>query len=178
MLTDPRTHQVDPRKLASKKVDLDSHLPVAELKRLVEALASDAGDVSVHLSFGIDEQRIRYIRGNLAARVEVVCQRCLGTVSIDIQSEMNIGVVWDDEQAKHLPKHYDPLIVEEEFVDLVDVIEDELLLSLPFVSYHESEQCADDSRCAVEAVEKEETNQIRSDRDNPFNVLEKLKSSK
>ena len=55
--------------------------------------------------------------------------------------ENTLAVVWTDDQAAHLPRHLEPLVVEDEACSLWDVVEDELILALPSFSYHETEEC-------------------------------------
>ena len=69
-----------------------------------------------------------------------------------------------------MPEYLDPWIVGEGAADFYDMIEEEMLLNLPAVAYHQ-EPCID-SKLFVSgelvAVKQEK---------NPFQVLEQLKSS-
>jgi uncharacterized protein len=82
--------------------------------------------------------------------------------------------VRDEENARHLPGSYDPWILTEEQADLYAVLEEEILLNLPYVAYH-------DTPCgtALMPVEKLQAEQLKpdvvSDKPNPFQVLKQLK---
>ena len=75
------------------------------------------------------------------ADVAVTCQRCLESTSIHLNSENSLAAVWTDEQAAHLPRYLDPLIVADEASSLWELVEDELILAMPPFSYHDTEDC-------------------------------------
>ena len=162
--------QGDPRKFAQHGVSLEGVVPVSEWPRIVESTENSDGEVQVKLEFTISEERKKVVIGHACAELAVICQRCLGPVTIPVESDISLAIVWDEEAAKALPERFDPWIAGEGMADLYDMIEEELLLSLPAVAYHE-EPCLDSklysSGKPVE-VKKEK---------NPFQVLEQLKSS-
>ncbi len=175
MFDEPLPKQADLRKLTSSGANFRSHLDVANFPRLANAVYEGQGQVDIDLHFGIDEQHIRYIAGSVNCETSVICQRCLEPVSINFGSDMFLGIVWSEEKAKHLPISMDPLIVvENELVDLNDVVEEELLLGLPFVSFHEVGECTGKQR--YESSSEELITPVV--KENPFKVLEKLKSGK
>lgn len=162
--------QGDPRKFAQHGVSLEGVIPVSELPRLLEATEDSGREIQVKLEFIISEERKKVVIGTASADLALVCQRCLEPVTVPVESNISLAVVWDEEAAKALPERFDPWITGEGMADLYEMIEEELLLSLPAVAYHE-EPCLDSklysSGKPVE-VKKEK---------NPFQVLEQLKSS-
>lgn len=162
--------QGDPRKFAQHGVSLEGVIPVSELPRLLEATEDSGREVQVKLEFTISEERKKVVIGIASADLALVCQRCLEPVTVPVESNISLAIVWDEEAAKALPERFDPWITGEGMADLYEMIEEELLLSLPAVAYHE-EPCLDSklysSGKPVE-VKKEK---------NPFQVLEQLKSS-
>jgi len=163
--------QVDPRKFAQKGISLSGRVPLAQMPRLSEAVQSGDEEVDVHLEFGIDQQRAKTLKGHAKASVSVVCQRCLQPTKLTLDADIALAVVWTEEQGQDLSKDLDPLILEEGPTDLYQVVEDELLLVLPMVAYHE-EQCIDASSLSAGT-------EVQDDKvsDNPFKVLEQLKGS-
>ena len=174
MSNDPLPSQIDVRKLTARGAEISSQFAVNVMPRLTSLLANEQGVVSTELNFYVDEDRKRRIDGDVKAQLNVVCQRCLDAVSIEVTSSFNLAVVWTDDEAKHLPKTLDPLIVGEELVDLTEIVEEELILSLPIVSYHENENCKQDTHTFGDAEPVVE----EAPKDNPFKVLEQLKSNK
>ncbi len=107
------------------------------------------------------------------AQVSVTCQRCLQPMDLSLVGDNTLAIVWNDDQAKHLPKRLDPLIAPEEGCNLWELVEDELILALSPFNYHEAEDCNEIlSGFADPAVEEEEG----ARRSNPFDVLAQLKS--
>jgi uncharacterized protein len=166
----PLPKQGDPRKFAQQGISLQGFIPVSALPRLVGVVQEATGNVQVDLAFGINEEKKKVVTGHATADLSLMCQRCLEKVNVPVQSDISLAVVWDEEGAEALPEYLDPWIVGEGSADLYEMIEEEMLLSLPAVAYHE-EPCVDrklfSSGQPVE-VKKEK---------NPFQVLEQLKSS-
>lgn len=101
-----------------------------------------------------------------------------------LQTQVNLAVVLNEDQAKLLPKSLDPWLLEGETddADLYEVLEDELLLSLPIVAAHEH-PCldADSYSSAIQETVTATTDAVNQDSeqaeasDNPFKILEQLK---
>jgi uncharacterized protein len=162
--------QSDPRKFAQQGVSLDGFVPVVEMPRLVEVVKDTSGNIEVELVFGISKEGKRVVTGSARGDVSLTCQRCLEPVKVLVESNISLAIVWDEEAANGLPQYLDPWIVGEGAADFYEMIEEELLLSLPAVAYHQ-EPCLDSKLYSSgKPVEVKETK-------NPFKVLEQLKSS-
>lgn len=99
----------------------------------------------------------------------MTCQRCLEPVEVAVEADFNLGVAASEEAAKQLPRSYDPLIIEGEEIELLSVVEEELILSLPFDAYHDD--CSiNTSFGEAEAVAED------NEKPNPFSVLAQLKA--
>jgi len=163
--------QVDPRKFAQKGIELKGKIAVSALARVAEAVAESDSDVDVDIVFGIDQEGRKTLRGTAQAKLSVVCQRCLEPMALDVSATLALAVVWDEERAQNLPKSLEPWITGEGAADLYEIIEEELLLNLPMVSYHK-EACVDQAAFSSGNVSVE-----TETKPNPFQVLEQLKGS-
>jgi uncharacterized protein len=145
---------------------------LAVLPRLVEAVEACPGSADVEMHFFRDEQGLYILEGRLSAEVVTLCQRCLEPVDVALKSEFKLGIVRDDEGAKQLPGYLEPLINGGEPFDLHVVVEDELLLSLPFSPYHDATEClgGEYQQPTQDVIE------TGTERPNPFQVLASLKT--
>lgn len=166
---DPLPKQVDVRRLISAGTSLVAAEPVGHFPRLREMVESDEGCVEISLRFFVDEQGLRRIDGHVAATLQVPCQRCLQPMALPIDSGFGVAVVWSDEDAARVPRDLDSYVVGDEPQDLRDLIEDELIISVPYVSYHEEADCSAAPAAAADPAPAER-------KVNPFTVLERLKS--
>lgn len=161
---------IDPLRLARAGAQLRGHMPMVEMDRLIPLLAAVPGEAEVALDFGIDAERRAFMRLRLRAEVSLICQRCLAPVLNHIEVERLLGVVNSETQAENLPGIYEPLYVTEEPLFLREVIEDELILSLPIVPRHA------EGECAPAVTEAGTDNEAGAARENPFAVLAGLKN--
>lgn len=160
---------IEPAKLAQQELVLQGYVLAEDLPRVLEVVL-DLSKVDCLLAFKVDEQYRRIISGKLLATAQLCCQRCLEAVSVGLEVEVNIALIKEQDQAKDLPARLDPWLVEEGEANLYELVEEELLLSLPQVAWHE-DNCIDPALYSSgEPVVEEETL-----KENPFKMLEKLK---
>jgi uncharacterized protein len=170
MLTEPLLTTLDVRKAAAREITVSGVLVLSELTRLQGILASESGHVEATIGFGRDEEKRFVATVSVAANLEVKCQRCLDIMPVVVATENRLAIVGDDDQARSVPSHLEPWVVEAEQGSLWTLVEDELLLGIPIISYHDTDECKqilkEYQQPPPESVEVEES---------PFKVLEQLK---
>jgi len=157
---------IEPEKLAVSGACLSGHLVLSEMTRMAALVLNPAGLVSFRLSFGRNDHGVVEITGNLSATVVVVCQRCLNEMELMLDNPVRIGIVGSHEQARDLPGNLEPVVSAQHELSLVDLIDEELTLGMPFAPLHDRDNCP-----AAEL-----TGQYTPVKRNPFAVLEELKS--
>lgn len=161
--------QIDPVQLTDRKFKLEGSFHLSEMERLSELLYDNKGLADFQLSFGKDKEGIRLIEGSIRADVKVICQRCMKPLSLKLNLPVKLSPVFSNEEARQLPKDYDPLVMDTELVTLIDIIEDEILVNIPSFPKHDIEKCSIKIDDLLERKTKKQQN-----KDNPFNVLENL----
>jgi len=174
MLTEPLPTTLELRKLAVREAEVSVVLRPQDLQRFRPLLASDEGAIRVELQCHRDEEMRSLVTVKVEADVVVTCQRCLEDLPRGIASENTLAVVFTDEQAAHLPKHLDPLIVPEQSCNVWDLVEDELILALPPFSYHDTHECR---QRITDFSDPEPEMDEGEAKPNPFDVLAQLKPS-
>ena len=162
--------QIDPRKLALQSTLLEGNINAGSLTRLSSAVTDICGPVHASIVFELDESRQPIAKGNISVSVKVICQRCLDPMVLDLKAKFALQVIWTEEQMANVAPSYEPWLVVDKTADLIPVVEDELLLALPIVNYHDLGSCTGDAIQQNEAVRGEEVIV-----DNPFSVLQQLK---
>jgi len=141
MTTQKLPKYIQPSRLFESDMLLQGSLPLSSFPRLQEFLLNNAGEVVLDLKGGRDVERIIYINGNLQAVLHLECQRCMKVVDYPLSISLNLSPVFSEEGSKRLPERYEPLMVEDDQIDLVTLVEDELLLNLPMIPKHEDPNC-------------------------------------
>jgi uncharacterized protein len=127
---------IDPLQLADKRGELKGQIPISDLDRLSDLLITDTGSVTVELYFG-REGRLPRIEGEIVAELNLCCQNCLQAVIWPVKHTVKLGIVKTIEQADRLPADVEPLLVEQDLICLKNIVEDELLLTLPSYPKHQ-----------------------------------------
>ncbi|HJP51866.1 MAG: YceD family protein [Pseudomonadales bacterium] len=141
MSTGPFPEQVDHRKLAVENSKLEGSMPLATFGRLVEGLESDAADVRISLEFRKARKQKVKIVGTCEADVLMVCQNCLSSLEFHLRAEIRQWIVESEVALTKLPEDEDGIVCLDEKIRLVDIVEDELILSLPMVARHDEGAC-------------------------------------
>lgn len=173
MLTRRLPPTVEPYRAAANQEMIEGLVDLEALVRLKDEIGQQQGNAVVKLQFDVDTQRRHLIDGELEADLMVPCRRCLQPMPVSVASHFKLAIVSDDALAAEVPGDYEPVLVNGEQLDLLGgAIEDELILSLPQVVYHEEADCAisreqmSSGDAPVEKVSRP---------DSPFDVLKSLK---
>ena len=158
---------VDFLKQVEKNASFEGTWPVAGFERLAEAICNDQGEVTARLKFGT-RAGTHCLDGHVQADLELRCERCLDPVKQHIESSFRFGLIASEDEAELLPKEFEPLLVSDSGLSLVDLVEDELLLSLPLVARH-------DEACS-EILQKHKDDKAQHDTHKPFAALKDLMS--
>jgi len=174
---------IDPIQIADKGQELTGQVAISRMLRITDSLTSSDGCLDVALRFGKDESGQRYIKGRIQGELQLCCQRCMTPMAWALDTGLCLALVRSEAQIETLPDIYEPFIVPEEKVKLVELLEDEVILQLPHVPRHELSDCpaatnhfefgdleASDS-VTTTAPEKDD----QESRVNPFSVLANLK---
>lgn len=176
MQTQPLPRQVDARKLAAAGAEIRASEKVSEFPRFVAGLLSDLGEVAVELHFHVDRQGLHRLDGRVLADVSVTCQRCMQPMPLTLDSAFHIGLVWGESQLQTLPRDLESVVLDSESLDVLPLVEDELIVAMPIVAFHDEADC--EGAASAEFPPPPEEQGDDEQRENPFAVLEKLKSDK
>jgi uncharacterized protein len=124
---------VDAERMVAGRRSFEGSLPVAELPRLVEALANDSGEVAYRLDFETGELGEPRLHVRARAGLTLECQRSLEPFVFPAEVDARLGLLADEADADALPGDCEPLLLEGGALSPRKVIEDELLLVLPLV---------------------------------------------
>jgi len=165
---------VDPRRLSMQGKTLTGSVDVNLCRRVKEAVKEISSTIDVSLSFYLEEQGRKAVNIRASGSVKVICQRCLSSMPLKLECDTILCIVWSEEEADVLPKNLEAWIVPENKGNLIDLVEDELLLALPFIAYHKKEECEPlvANILLSELSNKTEESNIES---NPFEALKILK---
>ncbi len=159
--------QIDPWRVSEQGLSYTGVVELADFPRLSPLLIRHEGQASYTFSFSRDGFGRPLVAGHAEATLWQTCQRCSQPLAVPVDSDFQLVVVQGLDEAAALGDEFDPLMADDAEINLLDLLEDELLLSLPVVARHE--KCHawkyDDEPIAAES------------RENPFRILQKLKST-
>jgi len=142
-MTDPSLHRrLAGRELAADRRTLSGTIDAAELApRVGEALAREhpAGSVDYELSFAPGPGDGVAVTGRLRARLEATCQRCLRPFALDM--EVPVDVLLEAGDGASQTESGPAWDVAENVASLAELMEEELLLALPFLPRHPPQDC-------------------------------------
>lgn len=159
---------IDPFRYAEQDLRLDGTVKVSDMPRLCAHLGQTDALAHAELHFGVDEQRVTFVRGRVKASLVLHCQRCMQPYNCEIMSDFALGIAKTLDEANALPAQYEPALTLEGQLALRELIEDELILNLPIIPRHEPELCQVKLPLPDSGWKEGKSN-------NPFQVLASLK---
>mgnify|MGYP000880284414 CR=1 FL=1 len=170
---------VDTRKVFLQQTQIKGIVALERLSRFKESLASDVGKIWVSLNFSINESGQKLIRGKLSADIEVFCQRCLEPLTINLVDEIKLILLSDENEINRLAANLDPWVCSNYRLYLARMIEEQLILCMPLITYHPDRVCLDKlkykGRALAQEVDSAQENKTMDDPKNPFHILKTLK---
>ena len=154
-------------KQAERNVSLEGHLPLARLERLSEALCDTAGELHARLNFG-EIAGFHCLQGTVEASFMLICQRCISPMEHRVSGRFKFGLVLDEEEIDELPADLEPYLIEGDEQSIIELLEDELLLSLPIAAMHQEE-------CSEFLKKHNEQKKAEKEASSPFAVLKGMK---
>lgn len=136
---------IDSLEFARTGQTLRGSLMVRELSRLMDNLADHLGEVEFVLKGGCDAHRRPVLRLEISGLLHLQCQRCLGLLDFPLRLANTLLLVSTGEAAAGGFDDEDLEWVEAsgEF-DVGTLVEDEIILSLPYAPRHEDGLCRHD----------------------------------
>ncbi len=128
--------------LARVRAAFEGAVAVERVARFRDLLADGPAEVTLKLQFSVSPMGPAQAVGRLGGSVPQTCQRCLQTVMLELDQPFRFALVDSDRAEGKLPEDMDRLRLDENGrISLSELIEDELILSLPQIPWHPAGQC-------------------------------------
>ena len=121
--------------LAKREAKVEQNLSAGAFRKFADSAELITG-VTVSLAFYFDDQRKLNVDGTAKTKARIICFRCNQSIMLDLCSEISSILVFSEEEAVQATKvgehrRKELVVVSKNEPDMVDIVEDELLLSLP-----------------------------------------------
>jgi uncharacterized protein len=158
---------IDSLDFARNGREISGEVPVAELARLLDMLENPQGILSYTVRGGVDNQGIHFLDISVTGRCRLLCQRCLEGLDYPVQLDTRL-LLRDQASLDTMDDEDEELdsILADAHLDVLNLLEEEILLSLPIAPRHETGAC--------QAAGSENRHQ---EEQHPFADLAKLKRS-
>jgi DUF177 domain-containing protein len=163
---------IDPKRASKMHSEYLGIIEAKHLPRLMETSAGFCSDIQVQFSCDTDKQGLVTLTGHAKGELSLNCQRCMCEFNHPMVVKFSYTPVNEKTQDEELPEVYEPVDVDEHgLINICELIEDELLVSIPFIPMHAIEECSVKEQDTVVG----EIDDIVDERPNPFAVLKSLK---
>jgi len=125
---------VHPGKSAAARRIFSGTVPVERLSRLAGLiLEGQGGEIHFKVAFAHDDQQQVRAEVEVSGSVPLECQRTLKAFDHAVEGSSTVGIVLSDAEADRLPDDYEPKVCPDSRLSLIDLVGEEVLLSLPLV---------------------------------------------
>ncbi|WP_435276663.1 23S rRNA accumulation protein YceD [Psychrobium sp. nBUS_13] len=162
---------LDPIRSAKMKSTYSGGIESSDLPRLLDASAGFCSDIQVQFSCDTDELGTVIINGHAQGEVSLNCQRCMNEFKQKISVEFCYSPLTAKSTEDDIPDAYEAVDMDENgYIAIVELIEDEFIVSIPFFPMHDVEDCSKEQDFTLGNIDESE-----AERPNPFAVLQNLK---
>jgi uncharacterized protein len=124
---------LDPRKAAEGRRTYSGTMQLDRMTRLRPLLAGGGGEARFAAGFAFDPQARVTISIEVDADLPLICQRTLEPYLEPVHRQTLLGVMESMAEESLMPENYEPVLVENGRLGLLELVEDELLLGMPQV---------------------------------------------
>ena len=137
---------IDSLEFAQAGQTLRGNLPVSGMARLQDDLYDDLGEVEFVVQGGTDAWRRPVLMLEVRGVLHLRCQRCLGVLDYPLRLANRLLLVSEAEAAPGAPDDEGIEWVEASAaLDVAGLVEDEVLLGLPYAPRHDEGCCTGDA---------------------------------
>jgi uncharacterized protein len=160
---------IHPDRIATRPLVFKGTFSPAELERLEDAIADPRGELRFEVSAALDRQRRKVVSCIIEGFVFLMCQKSLEAFRHEISVRDRLILVDDEERLPAIEEEgeAEDYVVADGPLDIRDLVEDAVLLSLPMVPRKPEAEAAQDR--APEAGQGPQARQ------SPFSALASLK---
>jgi DUF177 domain-containing protein len=167
-MSPPWSKPLDVDRLSKAEADIAFAVPLAELSRLRAQLASVEGEVRGTVHFR-RRAGIAVAELTLNGTARLVCQRCLEAMKLGVEATVEVGLVATEADVSRVPEELEPVLAPDGHISVGELVEEELLLTLPIVPLHpDADPCVASASAPLAKSEHEEETQ------RPFEQLAEL----
>ena len=133
--------KLSPHELARQSREWHGSVPLSDFDRLSVELRSDDRVVDVKLAFSRNENGHVRMKGFAAVEAVIACHRCSESVPTTIRADVDALVVRSIILAKALAQESDVIIAAESSIAIAELIEDDLIMSVPWRVCENADDC-------------------------------------
>ena len=136
---------VEPWRLAKTRASVEGRVPVRCLPRVAADLPAQGSDLRYTLRFALDRKGRCSIEMHIAVCLDICCASCLQPARHVVDSRVVLFVADGFCEPSASDRVREPISLHEGRVHVQQMVEDELLLSLPMVFVHAEGECQMDA---------------------------------
>jgi len=136
-------HIINSLEFARKSHAIHDTIAASQLMRIKDWLASNAGSLNWSLVGEISASGEPRLHFELNGILQVACQRCLEPIQLNLDLKSEFILVKDESEIPVVDEEVDDkdYLVADEAFDVMQLIEDEVLLAMPYAPMHDIKDC-------------------------------------
>lgn len=127
----------------ARQESYSGRIPLEKLVRLRPLLEDAGGELQVEIEISRDGEGAGWIKGRVTGALQLICQRGLHPYAWPCDLALSLRLVDSESEEEQVLEHQDPYLVHDDSLPLLDLVEDEVLLSMPMLPRCEDPGCVD-----------------------------------
>ena len=134
---------------------LRGKIAISALERLQDCLTENSGELQYEIAGSLNSDGKLILRISAGGLIKLRCQRCLGDLVHVLELHTDLLLAGNEKELSSLDEDESvDCILGEPNLDILALIEDEIILSLPISPRHEENECSIDRQLSVNTAEQ------------------------
>jgi len=123
--------------------EVEGRIPVANMERLAGSLYGESGDIRYRIRGSRDERGHFQLRLRVTGELVLQCQRCLGEMKhpLDLENILMLDAPGEPVGEIEIDPAAPDSIEASTQLDVLQLVEEEILLALPYAPRHDEQMC-------------------------------------
>jgi uncharacterized protein len=141
----PAQTVIDSLEFARTGQQLSGSLPIPDMLRLKDSLFDGLGEVRYEVKGALDSSRRPILVLDVSGTLNLQCQRCLGPLDFPLRVANTLLLAGTTEEGEGFEREEVEWIEASAELDIAGLVEDEIILALPYSARHGEGKCRQDA---------------------------------
>ncbi len=127
---------------AKQSRTINKRIPIAQFSKLDSLVVVSEDELAVDICFYLSDHGYPAVKGQVSGQVKLICQRCMQVMPQLVDVSIGLLLLTQEQEMPDIETNLEPYIYDSSMISLMDLVSDDIILSLPQVARHPEDICS------------------------------------